>query len=673
MRTVILSVSLWGALGLTLVPGRSPGQTGQSSREARRYEIDAKRMDSDMMSADALPRSREFKRIDSTYYVGWMFEGVYLYEHAADFRGYSLAVEPLTRALDLMEKDFSRELSTRTRDLMTYFPVYRYHLDYTLIAYYLNSCYQNLEDPQASHALLRRCLQWDFQRDYYLDAYNYLAWNTHRNRFLLSPKYPFQAETVEGNLELANRYLDTALSRVERNRRWNREIFAPGYEVYERNSVYHYKAMLHSYALHLDSARYYYDKLSEGPQFPQNNYGTFLMISGKFREAEKAYKAAVVQDSRDKRLKEWAYYSSILDIYKGNPLKGMETMKGMIRANGSTPGFGWYQIGLGRTALYAGRLDEASQALAKASGFREMHIGTTLGQEHYEFSLQLLEWIHDRARIQILKFENRNWWYNPRVLWEMGKIQLRRYLKQYMIIQRFSNNPERERVIYKLFASESTVSWDEIAQLIDGFSLPFFMNQMKKEAEENNRPLIDKYFQWVRARLFFRNGDYDTAGRILDQVLSDRESLDPEYEKLFLARVYELQARLSLKRKDSEAYREHMGEWFRTFPMGIPFSGMAMPLWFEVEGEGDPDLIRAWRKWHFQWEEGPGGLKVSLTFPSPGRLLYRWSLGAEEGEGEVRYKDPGQGARALSYSLFGMGSTEGANDGDNEVSGEEES
>src|SRR5690606_33976353 len=184
--------------------------------------------------------------------------------------------------------------------------------------------------------------------------------------------------------------------------------------------------------------------------FPQNNYGTFLMVSGRFREAEKAYEAAVIQDAQDKRLKEWAYYSSILDIYKGKPERGVEMMKGMIRAHGSTPGFGWYQIALGRAALYAGDLDLAQASLDKAAGFREMHIGTTLGQDHYEFSRLLLQWILDKARIAQLKFEHRYWWCSPRVLWKMAGIQIRRYLNQYRIIQRFSNNPERERVTYKL-------------------------------------------------------------------------------------------------------------------------------------------------------------------------------------------------------------------------------
>src|SRR6476620_3081343 len=58
---------------------------------ALRYEVDAKRSGTNMNSDDALPRSREFLRIDSTYYVGWMYEGAYKYNHAADFVGFKNA------------------------------------------------------------------------------------------------------------------------------------------------------------------------------------------------------------------------------------------------------------------------------------------------------------------------------------------------------------------------------------------------------------------------------------------------------------------------------------------------------------------------------------------------------------------------------------------------------
>ncbi len=52
---------------------------------AKRYEIDAKRLGVQPYDKDALPRSREFIRLDSTYYVGHYYEGIYKYERAADY------------------------------------------------------------------------------------------------------------------------------------------------------------------------------------------------------------------------------------------------------------------------------------------------------------------------------------------------------------------------------------------------------------------------------------------------------------------------------------------------------------------------------------------------------------------------------------------------------------
>ena len=62
-----------------------------------------------------MARAREFKRIDSTYYVGWMFEGTYRYERAADYRGYKLAAEQLQRAMDLLIKDYKKEITIAAR------------------------------------------------------------------------------------------------------------------------------------------------------------------------------------------------------------------------------------------------------------------------------------------------------------------------------------------------------------------------------------------------------------------------------------------------------------------------------------------------------------------------------------------------------------------------------
>ena len=298
-----------------------------------RYEIDMKRMGTDMNSEDALPRSREFKRIDSTYYVGWMYEGVYKYNHAADYLGYKNAAVPLERALSLMERDYRKELGTRSSNLMVYYPVYPYQIEYTTIGYYLMTCYSNMEDAEKVVSLLRRTLKWNFQRDYSLDAYNFLAWTVHRNRYYTGAKYSFLKNSIDENERYANKLLDSSLRRISINKRLNTNIFQPGYEEQEKLAVYHYKSILYSYALNVDSAALYYNLMRSSPIFPHNNYATFRAICGDFREAESEYEQAVAQDAGDKRLKEWAYYTSIIDIYKAQPNAGAALMKDMIRAN----------------------------------------------------------------------------------------------------------------------------------------------------------------------------------------------------------------------------------------------------------------------------------------------------------------------------------------------------
>src|SRR5215831_3000630 len=82
------------------------------SQDAARYEIDAKRQGVNPSDKDALPRSREFLRLDSTYYVGWMYEGMYKYDRSTDYLGYKNAVIPLQKAFDLIDKDYGTTFRT---------------------------------------------------------------------------------------------------------------------------------------------------------------------------------------------------------------------------------------------------------------------------------------------------------------------------------------------------------------------------------------------------------------------------------------------------------------------------------------------------------------------------------------------------------------------------------
>ncbi len=625
-----------------------------------RYEIDAKRMGTDANSNDALPRSREFLRIDSSYYVGWMYEGYYKYNHAADYLGFKNAAQPLERALRLMERDYKKELSTRTSDLMLYFPVYKFQLDYTLTAYYLMNCYSNMEEPENVYALLRRALRWNFQRDYYLDAYNFLGWTVHRNRFYTSSKYPFLKNSIDGNEKLAQQYLDSGLRRIQKNIPLNNPIFQPGYELQEKLAVYHYKSILHSYAFHVDSAAYYYGILRKNGALSHNNYATFRAICGDFREAETEYEIESQNPQTDKRLQEWAYYLPILFNYKGLPKKAAEMSRDMIRANGSTPGFGWYNIALARALLYDGEFKEANRYINRAAEFKELHIGTTLGQTHYDFSIQLLKLLRTTTAYEALEFEDRNWWYHPQTLAKMAKLQGEKFLQQFLIINQFSQNPERDRVVYKIFSTESTVSWDEIWFLIRDFSTGFFLDKFQKEWKTDNRPLVKRYFLYFIARLQMKQGDYKKAQQNLDKILADK-TFDVEYEKLLLARVLEAQAECSKDQNHVSEYKEKLNMMYTFYPQLVPFSGMRLNMGLVVSGNADQQLLDRLKECNIDWTATGGAPLAQLNFSGSGdkkRVDFHVSgiTGKEiVSQQALLYKDSEKAAVELAYRLFNIG------------------
>ena len=371
------------------------------------------------------------------------------------------------------------------------------------------------------------------------------------------------------------------------------------YEEREKMGVYHYKNILYSYSFNIDSAEYYFDLMRKAGRLPHNNYANFKGICGDFRTAEAEYKIAATQDN-DKRLQEWAYYSSILDIYKAEPTTGAALSRDMIKAAGATPGYGWYNIALARCMLYDGQVGEAERYAAKAADWKELHIGTTLGQTQYDFSIQLIKLIGKEQAWEMDRFEHANWWYNPSVLVSMAQKLSEKYLQQFLIINQFAQNPERDRVIYKLFSTESTVSWDEIWYLVHDFSTNYFISRFQKEAETDKRAYIRKYFELFATRLEMQQGKYKKAKLMLDNLLRDPNT-DPDYEQLFTARIYQAEAECAkaLKRDDEEAawlYRMYV-----LYPQLMPFTGLKMDMSLHLAGDVDKDVERRLRAFNINW------------------------------------------------------------------------
>lgn len=655
----------YGWLVIILILGSMKGyaQSLAARNAGLRYEVNAKRTGTNIQSDDALPRSREFKRIDSSYYVGWMYEGVYKFNHSADYLGFKNAAVPLEHALYQLERDYRKELATRTSDLMQYFPVYNYHLDYTQVAYYLVQCYSNTEEADKMYNLLRRVLKWNFQRDYYLDTYNYLFWVTHRNRYYTNAKYSFLKNSIDENEQLANKYLDSQLRRIERNRATNQGIFQPGYERDEKLGVYHYKSIYYSYRLNVDSAAYYYNLMRNTVFFPHNNYATFRAICGDFKEAEMEYQVEAAQERGDKRLKEWVYYTSIIDMYKAQPKAGAELLKDMIRSSGSTPGFGWYNIALARCMYYDGQIAEANRYVNKAAEFKELHIGTTLSQTHYDFSLQLVKLMSKQAQFERQKFEHRNWWYNPKVLGTMAGYLGEQYMQQFLIINQFAQNPERDRVIYKLFATESTISWDEVWYLIKDFSTRFFLDRFQKELQTDDRKYIRKYFRLFVAQLQMKQGNYKEARKMLDAVLLD-PNIEKEYERLFLARVYQAQAVCAEERKDMDAYNQWVYRAYITYPQLLPNAALKMNMRLHLAGQVNNETVSRLKDCNINWVNGGGtpAVEAYVTFLAAANNKKRIEYYVADPLGNIivqkqsfAYTKPEQAGVQLAYKLFDIG------------------
>jgi hypothetical protein len=640
--------------------------------EERYFNIDAKRQIQSMYGEDALPRSREFKRIDSTYYVGWMYEGVYKYNHAADFLGYKNACIPLEKALNLMEHDYAKALRTRTSDVMVFYPIRLIIPDYTMIAQYLMQCYANTEQTDKTYALLRRVLKWNFQMDFGMDTYDYLAWTVHRNRFYTSAKYSFLKNSIDENEKLANRYLDTSLMMIAKNRAINEPMakYFPGYEEREKMGVYHYKNILYAYNFQIDSAQYYFDLMRAAKRLPHNNYANFRSIVGDFRTAEAEYKIASDQDPGDKRLQEWAYFSSILDIYKAAPKTGVALARSMIQANGSTPGYGWYNIALARCLSYDGQIAQSQKYTDKAAEFKELHIGTTLGQSHYDFSIQLLKLVNKEQAWQMDRFEHSNWWYNPKVILSMAGKLSEKYLQQFLIINQFAQNPERERVIYKLFSTENVVSWDEIWYLIRDFSTKYFLTRFSKEAVTDNRPLIRKYFQLFAARLQMQQGHYKEAKPILDKLLTD-PNIDVDYEKLYLARIFQAEAECAKEMKNDRAQNEWLYKLYLMYPQLVPFTGIPMNMTLHLSGDVDKEVEQRLRDCNINWV-------TNSSIPSPEAYIIFTRKGNkkdityyvidEKGNYIVQkqgfsWQKADETGTQLAYRLFNIGGKEAEEDG----------
>lgn len=609
-------------------------------------------------------KARSFIRRDSTYYVGYLLEGGYLFFRANDELGFNKAIGPLKKALDKIENDYDPLLKIRTNNYATYSANYKYQYDYGLIAYFLNRCYQNVEDQDKAMDVLKHIRDRNFQLEINMDSYNTMAWLYHRNRVYTSKKFSFLKNSVKENVAAANRCLDSALRKIQNDMPVNNGLYDPRMLNRQYLSTYHYKAMIHDYLLDIDSANFYYDQLIQNGAYSSNNYAEFKLAMGEMEQAELYFRQAEEREqSAEKTTKEFYYMRGTLAIYRGHPEEADTLLNKVLQSQGSTPGYGWHCIGLARAQHYEGLTAESQERINKAARFQELHIGTTWGQEQYNLAVASLQYLNQLNFKREYMFEHDEWyfWFNPVnwYRWVKYTIEIRHH--KMLLASLVADNPEREQVIYSLFSPENLITFDEVWSVMEGFGNEYFIKMYKTRLENDKRPRLKKYYRYVLGKLYLAEGKDSEAADYFEQVISDPDCTDA-FQTLLIARSYEGLAQTSSGRK----HDEYVDQIYKIYPQLLPFSNLTMRFQLQTQGslsDGDESIVNQLKNTRIDFTSGDQAPVVTLSFADKKYAIdinYSVQMLGEQvqhGTFRVEKSDLKEAGKLIAYHLFGIQKT----------------
>jgi hypothetical protein len=458
-------------------------------------------------------------------------------------------------------------------------------LDLNQIALTLKECYDNIEEPDSVIWVVNAYDKYKFPIDF-IGVNTIKAWTYHRNRFLTSAKYPFLKDNVADNEKMALAYCYKDFARINANASTAQMFFGPNVSTQLRMGTYHYLALLHCYLKNYDSSEYYYQKLIEGGRVSWNNYGGMQSEIGNFAQSAEYYEKDQNKSFVAGMLREPYYYVPELYVYAGHTKAAIDMAQNAATQSSSTPGFGWYNIALARSYLYDGQLDSCEICLDKAANFKELHIGTTLTQTQYLFTINLLRVQLADKKINQVKFLNSGWWYNPWDLYKLAQLKTEKMMAEYVVVNQLIFNPERDRTVYDLFCGESTTTYDEAWYLLKDFSPSYFTKKYEAYQQTDKRANIQRYFKLFAAQFKLKDGKTKEAQKDLES-LNESVVLDTAHEKLFVARLYETLAHIYDDNGDKADFRQFRNSLFEEYPQLVPYSGLKMEMKLVTAGIDD--------------------------------------------------------------------------------------
>ena len=165
-------------------------------------------------------------------------------------------------------------------------------------------------------------------------------------------------------------------------------------------------------------------------------------------------------------------------------------------------------------------------------------------------------------------------------------IKQKKILLEYIVVNELAYNPERDRLVYDLFCSESTTTFDEAWYLLKDFSPTFFEKKYEDYQRTDKRENIQRYFKLFAAKFEWENNNKVDAKKDYEYI-AKTALLDTSNEKLFLGRLYEGLIKAYDATDDEYNYNNYQHFYFEEFPQLAPFSGIKMKMKLNTSGVDD--------------------------------------------------------------------------------------
>ena len=156
-------------------------------------------------------------------------------------------------------------------------------------------------------------------------------------------------------------------------------------------------------------------------------------------------------------------------------------------------------------------------------------------------------------------------------------------------------------------------------------------------------------------------GDYNEARIMLDAILRD-PNIDAEYEKLFLARIAQAQAKCALEREDNTAFDSWMSVLYNTYPQLVPYTGMQMKMNLHIAGQPDEVVVSRLKDCNIDWVSDPSVPQAYIIFSGAGdKKKVEYYVLSRSGEyivprQSMPYHKSEKAGTDIAYRLFNIGS-----------------